>query len=130
MITYLKLWLLDIRWSAILSHAAGILIGFLGGVFWKNKALEKDRDEWKAMANSQLNISKAFKKKYVTSEAQVKLLIRENRNAHQRTQEFRRENNYLFAVLMREGMLKPEDHKRINAKRLEDITNLFNSMHK
>lgn len=130
MIANFKIWFSDISWSSIFSHAIGILLGFLGGVFYKNKALERDRDEWKAMANSQLNISKAFKKKYVSSEGQVKLLIRENRNAHTRTQEFRRENNYMFAMLMREGLFRKEDHAHLDKKRLTEIENLFKTMHK
>jgi len=125
-----KIWFTDIRWSAVISHAVGILIGFLGGVFWKNKSLQKDRDEWKAMANSQLKISRQFKRKYVTAVGQVDQMIKESRSAHTRTQEFRAENNYLYAMMMREGLFKPEDHEHMNQQRLDNISELFKNMHK
>lgn len=112
------------------THLATAVVSFFIGIFIRNRRLEKEREEWKAMADSQLEISKAFKRKYVTAEGDVKRLMRELRNSNQRNQEYRRENNYLFAMLMREGLFRSQDHEHLKKQRLKAIQDLFKNMHK
>lgn len=137
MITNLKIAIYNINWSSALSHAIAVIVGFVGSLFIRFSALQKDRDKWKQYQLDTFSDFRKLKDMYVSQVDEKQQIIaqrdealRLRDDALEHRQEIREKNYYMFAMLMREDIFKPEDHEYLNKKDIENITALFKKMKK